>query len=241
MAWMNTKLLTIIRRVKRNIEDYGWKITIRKSWDYLFEWLYLHRVYQIIVIDPSTVSSQEVSGLQRFTFRTLQPKDTQLIEKVEELAEWLQGTVADRIARGDLCVAALSEGELAGFYFVGFGEVLIPLLQARRGFRPGRGWVEHVAVLKQYRRRGISTQLRYRTFEELRKRGCRRLYSGVLPHNLVSLRSALQAGFQPLAEVHFTKVLGSKAWRCNRPSNRIQSTVGITRPGIPSDVPAADS
>ena len=43
------------------------------------------------------------------------------------MAEWLQGTVADRIVRGGICVAALRGGELEGFYLVSFGEVLIPL------------------------------------------------------------------------------------------------------------------
>ena len=77
-------------------------------------------------------------------------------------------------------------------------------------------WTDHIAVLKPYRGKGLAAQLRYHVFQELRKRGVRRVYASIAPYNLTSLRSAQAAGYQSLIEVDNTKVFRSRKWRCKR-------------------------
>ncbi len=132
------------------------------------------------------------------------------------MAEWMRGELVDKIASGSLCLVILDENKVAGFNLITFGGVFIPLIKLKRVFHQHDAWSEHIAVHKNYRRRGLATQLRYRIFDELRRRGYKKLYGGTLVSNKPSLKLAHKLGFKEIADIRYLKILDSKSWRFNR-------------------------
>jgi len=146
----------------------------------------------------------------------LTPTQLDLIQQVEQTAEWLQGQVHDRLSAGDLCVAAVHGQDLAGFNLIAFGDAYIPLLKMKRRFPPGTAWSEHIAVLPAFRRGGIARAIRLQVFAELAARGVRKLYGGALRSNSASLQLAYSLGFRSLADVTYCKLGTRKYWRYRR-------------------------
>jgi GNAT superfamily N-acetyltransferase len=205
-----------VRKFQRNLEDYGWSITLRRGLGYLFKPVYAHHVYRIYRIDltePHVPAEPEEHGL---IFKILDPDNDRAIDQIENLHEWLRGRLKESIKSGALCLTAF-EGEcVAGFNLIGFGEVFMPLVNKKRTFRKQHAWSEQIAVHKDFRQRGLGAQLRYRIFEELRGRGFKRLYGGTLPPNIASLKLARKVGFREIVDLHYTRILGYDTWRYKR-------------------------
>jgi GNAT superfamily N-acetyltransferase len=200
-------------KFRRNIEDYGWSVTLRKSLGYLFRALYTHQVYRIYSIDLTKPHVSPGSDGHGLTFRILSGDDDRAIDQIENVHEWLRGGLKESIKCGALCLAALEGDFVAGFNLIGFGEVTMHLVNKRRAFRSGQAWSEQIAVDKAFRQRGLGAQLRYRAFEELRGRGFKRLYGGALTSNIASLKLARKVGFREVVDVHYWRVMGRDSWR----------------------------
>ena len=201
------------RKVERNLQDHGLKTTLSKTIAYLFKFAFEHRVYRLYRIDLLKDKTEPPSELEGVEFRFLDASDEAAIGQIEGNSEWLKGTVKQRLAAGAICVAAFEGGQLAGFNLVSFGNVFMPLVQIRRAFREGEAWSEQIATVKNFRKKGLASQLRYRIFEELRRRGYRKLYGGALDDNLPSLKLAQRVGFREFVDVHYTRVLTFNWWR----------------------------
>jgi len=208
----------LARKIRRNLGDYGWWITAKKGVAHLFQPVFLNRTYRIHRVSLEKVR-REPDRASDCVFTVLKPEDSWAIEQIEYWAEWLQGKLRNRVAAGDLCYVALKGREVVAFNLIAFGALISPLGTKRR-FRPHQAWSDHVSVLPGYRRKGLVTQLRYKVFEELRKRGIRQLYAGALPHNVASLRSAGKVGFCDLAKVRYLKILGFRTRRYVRVRGR---------------------
>jgi GNAT superfamily N-acetyltransferase len=195
-----------IKKVQRNLNDYGIGETLRKAASALAGSVYLERTYRIYRRDlRSAQPAVEVPpGIE---LRVIGADDAQAIRDIETMEEWLQGGVRDRLGRG-LCVAAFDGSRVAGFNIVAFREIFVPLLNATKRLRPDQAWSEQITVAKDYRKHGLASVLRYRVFSELQQRGFRALYGGALISNIASLKSAQKVGFQFLADVRYRKVLG---------------------------------
>lgn len=208
---------TTIRKVRRNLADYGWWTTIGKSLAVLAAPLYIHRIYRIYRIKVKDAEIEVPPGLCRFTFQFLTERDRAEIEHVARYADWLHEDLAAKVARGDLCLVAKDEdGEIAGFNLVSFGAVYIPLLAMCRAFRPDEAWSEHIVVHPPYRKQGLASNLRHRIFAELRRRGVRRFYGGTLSSNLPALKLTRRVGFVELVDVHYYRVVQHEYWRYKR-------------------------
>ena len=194
-----------IKKVRRNLSDYGFGETLRKALSSLLGSVYLERTYRIYRRDLRTGKfGEEVPpGID---LRVIGAGDAAAIKDIENMEEWLQGAVKERLSRG-LCVAAFDGERVAGFNLVAFDEVYIPLLNMTRRLRPGHAWSEQITVAKEYRKGGLATALRHRVFSELQQRGFRFLYGGTLLTNIASLKSASKVGFRFLADVRYRKVL----------------------------------
>lgn len=215
MGVVSMKLHVFVRKVQRNVEDYGWGVVARKTLAHLLRLFYFHQVYRIyrIELDGTQPAGEDVPG---FTFKLLGPEDCDAIAQIESHAEWLHGTLQRRLGAGDMCLAVLEGSRVAGFNLVTFGTVHIPLVNLRAGFRAGEAWSEHIAVLKEFRQRGLAAELRYRIFAELRRRGIRRLYGGTLSSNLPSLKLTRHVGFREIVDVDYRRVLHCESWRYRR-------------------------
>lgn len=216
MGVIGLKFSSLARRVQRNVEDYGWCVATGKVLAALLKLIYFHQVFRIYGIDLETAQPHTELGSYDFTFKIITAKDEPEIEQIEDLAEWLKGKLADRIASGDLCLAALDQHKVVGFNLITSGQVFIPLINIKRTFRQREAWSEHIAVQKDYRRMKLACQLRYRIFEELKKRGIRTLYGGTLSSNLASLKLTRRVGFRELVDLHYIKILNVETWRFRR-------------------------
>jgi ribosomal protein S18 acetylase RimI-like enzyme len=208
---MNSSLL--VRKVRRNLEDYGWSITLTKSLAYVFQALYAHQVYRIYRIDLTEPRLPGKFDRQGLTFKILSPDDHQAISQIEKDHEWLQGGLKESIQAGAVCLAALQGEKVAGFNLIEFGAVFMPLVNKKRTFRKGDAWSEQIAVMKDFRQMGLASQLRYRIFEELGRRGFKRLYGGALTSNVGSLKLARKVGFREIIDIHYFRILGRDIWR----------------------------
>jgi GNAT superfamily N-acetyltransferase len=178
--------------------------------------VFLQLVYRIYRIDLAGPVPVQEPGGSDLTFRLLTADDRDIIRKIEADHEWFRGQLADKIRAGGLCLVALDGSKLAGFNLIGFGRVYIPLLNMHRVFHKKDAWSEHIAVDKDLRQKGCGAQLRYRIFEELRKRGYRRLYGGTLASNTASLRLASKVGFRQTVDIHYVRILGRERWQYRR-------------------------
>lgn len=209
-------LSRLSHKVLRNLEDYGWQIAVKKSVAYLLRAVYFQQVYRIYRIDLDQAQLPQDFDPHNFTFKILTVQNVGMIADVENIAEWMRGRLKEKIAAGQLCMVALDGDKVAGFNLINFGQATLVLVNLQRKLRRGDAWSEHIAVKKEFRRTGLGSQLRYRIFEELRKRSFRRLYGGTLRSNTASLALTRSVGFTEIADIHYRKILSFKKWRYKR-------------------------
>jgi GNAT superfamily N-acetyltransferase len=202
-----------IRKLERNLQDYGFKTTLGKFLAHLGKFAYEHTCYRLYRIDFGKRSTEAPSDLEGVTFRFLCCNDEDGIQQIEQNSEWLTGQVRKRLEQGAICLAAFEGDLLAGFNLVSFGDVYMPLVHLSRRFRPDEAWSEQIVAVKTFRKKGMGSQLRYRVFEELRRRGIRKFYGGALSDNMPSLKLAQRVGFQEFVEIRYTRIFRLQRWR----------------------------
>ena len=208
----------ILRKIRRNLQDYGWRVTIQKSLIYLLKPFYVERNYRIYEIDLRSEPSPARSNGKNLNFeiKILSPDDAFRIRQIEKAQEWLNYKLAHKLRRGGLCLAAYQNDKLAGFNLIAFGEVFMPLINRKRTFRKAEAWSEQIVIMKEFRNQGLGSELRYRIFDLLRTRGIRKLYGGTLVGNSASLMLARRVGFRAIADVRYRKVLSRETWESRR-------------------------
>ncbi|MFC1734854.1 GNAT family N-acetyltransferase [Candidatus Hydrogenedentota bacterium] len=209
------RVTALVRKFKRNVADYGWREALSKVLARLFGFIYEKRVYRIYRIDLRK-SNLKRSETCDFSFRVLTEDDADSISQIEAMAEWLEGELAAKIANGSLCCVAEDGNRMAGFELIAFKEVPIPLINRTRALREKEAWSEHIAVHKDYRRRGLASQIRRRAFDELIERSVKKMYGGMLLSNEANLQLARKNGFQEFVDIHYKKSLGRESWTFKR-------------------------
>lgn len=209
-------LSILVHKIQRNLEDYGWRVTLRKILAYLVRWIYFRQAYRIYRIKLDEIKTPNYSGRQEFVFKLLTTRDLDLIAQVENTAEWLRGQLEGKIAGGQLCLVALQGDKVAGFNLISLEQASLILVNRKRKLRRGSAWSEHLTVQKEFRRAGLGTQLRYQIFEELKRRGTHRLYGGTLRSNTASLRLTRSIGFKEICDIHYRNVLSFEKWTLKR-------------------------
>lgn len=206
----------LVHKVLRNLQDYGWRITAHKTLAYLARSVYFRQVYRIYRIRLDATKLLEGLSNHNFTFKILTPQNVDMIAQIENIAEWLRGQLTEAIAAGQLCLVALDGDEVAGFNLINFDRATLVLLNLKKKLRRDFAWSEHIAVKKKFRRTGLGSQLRYRIFQELKKRGIRRLYGGTLRSNTASLALTRSVGFKEIGDIYYRKILSFEKWRYKR-------------------------
>ena len=209
-------LALFARKFQRNVQDYGWWISIRKVFAHFFRSIYGHQIYRLYRIDLDKGKEPVRIEADGLTFRILNGGDDRAIQQIENAHEWFRGELKETIKSGALCLTAFDGDSVAAFNLIGFGEVFMPLVHKKRTFQQKHAWSEHIAVDKEYRQRGLGAQLRYKIFEELRSRGYTRLYGAALTSNIASLKLARKVGFREIVDLHYICVLGRDFWRYKR-------------------------
>lgn len=205
-----------VRKIQRNFEDHGLNCVFRKTIFFLLRPLYEKKTYRLYKIDLQRPQISEPNVLDKLEFRILSCTDADSIDEVERMSEWLHGDLASQLKEGALCIAAFEHEKLVGFNLISFGNVYMPLINLHRGFRRNEAWSEQIAVSKEFRKKGLGANLRYRIFQELRNRGYRKLYGGALVDNIPSLKLAQRVGFRIFVDITYTRTLNSRKWQYKR-------------------------
>jgi len=205
--------MKLLRKIIRNVEDYGMLISLKKSLSYPLKPFYENRVYRIYKIELENTEVRKVDR-KDFTFKIVNSKDSIIIKQIESMEEWLHGKLGTGLEKQKMCLVALDKEKVAGFNLISFGEVFIPLLKYNKIFASDEAWSEQITVHKNYRRKGLATDLRRRIFLELKKKGIKKLYGGSLKRNKIALRLARKVGFENLIDMHFIKFCWYKKHRC---------------------------
>jgi GNAT superfamily N-acetyltransferase len=154
--------------------------------------------------------------MQHLAFKILTPQDGALIAQIENIAEWMRGRLKTALAEGQICLVALDGDQVAGFNLINLTQATLILVNLQKKLRKGTAWSEHIAVKKEYRKLGLGSQLRFRIFHELQKRGIRRLYGGTLRSNTASLNLTRAVGFKEISDIHYRKFFSIEKWRYQR-------------------------
>lgn len=200
-----------LRKLRRNCRDYGLGVTSRKVLGALMQGVYEASDYKIYRIELDRYRPAEDEAIP-FDYRLLGTDEGDLIDQVEQLEDWLDGSVRRRLSDGALCLAGLDGDRLAGFNLVSFNDVEIPLIHYRWRLKPHCAWSEQITVHNNYRGRGVAQTLRHRMFGLLKQRGIRRFYGGALCVNQPSLHLARKVGFQEILEVHYRRYFNQSHW-----------------------------
>jgi len=206
----------LAHKVLRNLQDYGWRITAYKTMAYLVRSVYFHQVYRIYRIKLDAIKPPEDLGNHNFTFKILTTQNVDMIAQIENIAEWLHGQLTEAIAAGQMCLVALDGDKVVGFNLINFERATLVLVNLTKKLRRDFAWSEHIAVKKEFRRTGLGSQLRMRIFQELKRRGIRRLYGGTLRSNTASLALTRSVGFREIGDIHYRKILSFEKWRYKR-------------------------
>ena len=204
--------IKIWRAIRRNYTDYGIAVTAGKLFKTLLSPVYENYTYRIYCIDLNNIKKTEKKIDKRFEVRRVQYGDTDIIIKIESMAEWLQGQVKEKLHHGHICVAALDSGNLAGFNLISLKEGYIPLLKKKWRLADEEAWSEQITVGRSYRRQGLGLALRNKAFEELLGLGKSRFCGGALISNRKSLGLARRAGYRFTEDMQYIKIFGYKKW-----------------------------
>lgn len=197
-------MLPLLRKIQRNVEDYGFLNTVKKGMLYLLTPIYEDKVYTIYGIDLENLQPKRFDN-NRFTFKKLEKDNIEIIKQIEKMEEWLRGKLEFKLKKGALCLVALQKEKVAAFNLISFSEVLIPLIRLKKSFAEDEAWSEQITVHKDYRQKGLGTELRYRVFSELKTRGIKRLYGGSLKNNQANLKLTRKVGFQELVDINYKR------------------------------------
>jgi ribosomal protein S18 acetylase RimI-like enzyme len=203
-------------KIRRNIQDYGWLTTGKKTVAHLLRPLYFHVVYRLARIDLDKPRQELCEACQSLTFKVLTLEDKTAICQIKNMAEWLRGDLEAKIGSGSLCFVALNHEEVAAFNLVSFEKIFVPLLSRSWALRAKEAWVEHIAVKKNYRRKGLGTTLSCYMLKQLEYHGFKHVYEGMLTSNLASQKHARKVGFRVLVDVHYRELMGWQSWHYKR-------------------------
>jgi|GEM_PF-291249 len=120
------------------------------------------------------------------------------------------GSVAQRMGRGNRCLAARSGGRLVGVMWVCTGRALIEYLDRELPLAAGDVYLFDAYTDPASRGQAIAPALSAELLRRFQEAGCQRAVRATLPENVAALRAHAKAGFQPYAVIGRVKLGG---WR----------------------------
>lgn len=208
-------LANFYRKFKRNWQDHGFVAALGKSTTFLFKFAIEKKSYRLYKINLEKWQPVEIEN-EPFQFRLVEPEETDILEQIVNIEEWLDGLLLDKLKNGAICLVALQDRTVAGFNIVGFGKAEMPLINYQHQFRPLQAWSQQISVSKDFRRMGLAKKLRLNIFKILKERGTKKFYGGALASNTPSLKLAEKVGFSEFVEITYTKILFKKFWLFKR-------------------------
>jgi GNAT superfamily N-acetyltransferase len=139
------------------------------------------------------------------TFGEVSWDETDALAAAMGLAD--SGAAQRRLAAGRRCFAAWVEGEIAAYGWVSQGEESVGELERAFRIQPDAAYIWDCATLPPFRRRGLYSGLLRHIASALRAEGMRQLWIGASRRNRPSIFGFANAGFQPVINLTYVRVL----------------------------------
>jgi len=221
------------KKLLRNLKDYGIWISLKKGATFFLRPIYQKTSFILYELDLQGTSSVRYIDDSDFVFKCLDCSDDESINQIEEMEEWLSGQLRGKLRSNGICMAVIKDGRVAGFNLASVGEGFIPLLRLRVITQSDEAWSEQISVHKDYRRRGLASELRARFYKELERRGVKALYGHRQEFNVASKRSARNYTARQLVKTEYRKVFGHNRLRYEKLlSNTEAPTADSARRGV---------
>ena len=118
-----------------------------------------------------------------------------------------------RLTDGRRCFAAWVAGEIAAYGWVSQGEESVGELERAFRLQPDAAYIWDCATLPPFRRHGLYSGLLRHIAGTLRAEGVRRLWIGASRRNRPSIVGFANAGFRPVINLTYVRVLGLRHTR----------------------------
>ncbi len=123
------------------------------------------------------------------------------------------GAAQRRLTDGRRCFAAWVAGAIAAYGWVSQGEESVGELERAFRLQPDAAYIWDCATLPPFRRRGLYSSLLRHIAGTLRAEGVRRLWIGASRRNRPSIVGFANAGFRPVINLTYVRVLGLRHTR----------------------------
>jgi GNAT superfamily N-acetyltransferase len=134
------------------------------------------------------------------------------LKEIESLAHLMQLTdpaaIQQRLASGKRCYVVQVGGVLAAYGWVSWKEEDIGEIGLRLHLMPGEAYIWDCATAPAYRRLRLYTALLVHIVEQLHSEDLCRVWIGADADNMASQNGMALAGFQPVADLVVTRVIG---------------------------------
>ena len=203
------KLIIFKKKFARNFRDYGFFICLKKTIFYLARPIYEKTNVVLFKTDIKNIVGKELYQ-SNLNFKWVESKDTYIIKQIEEMEEWLTGKLESYVGNNKLCLTALKNNEVIGFYLISFSDIYLPLLCLKVLLKDDEAFGEQITVHKKYRRKEIATEMRSVAYMELKKRGIKTIYSAIFPYNVASLKSNKRGGGKRIGQLLYKNIFQSR-------------------------------
>jgi len=197
------------KKFTRNFRDYGFFVCLKKTIFYLAKPAYEKTNAVLFKTDIKNIDGKELYQ-SKLDYKWVESKDTYLINQIEGMEEWLTGTLEASLGNKKLCIAAIENEKVKGFCLISLGEIYLPLLYLKVLLKNDQAFSEQLTVHKQYRRKGIGTEIRSMAYMELKKRGMNTIYSSTTIDKIASIKSIEKVGGKRIGQLIYKKIFQSK-------------------------------
>ncbi len=206
----------IIKIIKRNLYNFGLFITLKKTFYFVIKPVYKKLTYKIYIIGLNHINQQRISN-NNFVYKFVNKDDIEIIKQIEDMEEWLQNRIIEKLNSNCICLAAMDKNSVVGFLVANLNEMNIPWIKFKKKLRANECYGEQITINKKFRRIGLAASLRLRVFEELRKRGITKFYVGIPNWNKLIRKSVIDFGFNYLADISYLRFITCKGLKFSRP------------------------
>ena len=208
-------IIILKKKFQRHVSDYGILHSLKRTIRFLCSPVFKKTRLIIYQIDLLNTPKKQIST-NGYIFKLLDPKNTDFIHQIEEMAEYLKGKLETKLSANGICMAVIKQNKVVGFNLASIGEVYLPFLKARVIIDSDEAWSDQIAIHKDQRRKGLGSALRDRFYADLRKKGFKTLYGHREKFNIASKMSAKKYTSRLLVKAEYMKIISFEILRYSK-------------------------
>jgi hypothetical protein len=205
----------IVKKIKRNLYNFGIWITVKKAFFSLLKQVYRKLTYKIYFIELNNFNRPPDRN-KNFVYKFVDRDDRNIINQIEDMEEWLENRIVEKLDNNCICLAALDNDTVTGFLIANPNALNIPWMKFKKNLRSNECYGEQITINKKYRRMGLAASLRLKVFDEIQKKGITKFYVGIPSWNKIIRKSVNKFGFTYLADLSYLKIIMCGGLRLKR-------------------------